>query len=145
MSDLGFTHVALQCLDTDRSVAFYERFGGFKVVHSREDPHTERRVVWISDMMRPFVVVLIEAENVQGRLGPISHLGVACESREEVDRLCAEARAEGITVDGPEDWGYQVGYFAFLHDPDGHILELSYGQEVSDIVSKKAGTDLAPK
>jgi hypothetical protein len=31
-----------------------------------------------------------------------------------------------------------VGYWAFLQDPDGHTLELSYGQEFGLTVEKDA-------
>ena len=41
---------------------------------------------------------------------------------------CAQARAEGIEVGGPYDTGPPVGYWAIIPDPDGHNLELSYGQ-----------------
>jgi catechol 2,3-dioxygenase-like lactoylglutathione lyase family enzyme len=58
------------------------------------------------------------------------HLGVGVASREEVERRCAAAQAEGRTVMGPIDSGYPVGYWAYIVDPDGHNLEISFGQEV---------------
>jgi len=61
---------------------------------------------------------------------PFAHLGVACASRDEVDRLSAEASDEGRLVAGPLDYGPPVGYWAFFRDPDGHTLEVSHGQEV---------------
>ena len=51
-------------------------------------------------------------------------------ARADVDRLCELARADGRTVLGPVDSGPPVGYWAYLVDPDGHNLEISYGQEV---------------
>lgn len=138
MVDVGFTHVALQCRDVDASIAFYARYAGMMVVHRRHDALTGHDVVWLSDGTRPFVIVLIEAERVEAVLGPIAHLGVGCTSRAVVDARAAEARAAGIAVRGPEDWGYPVGYFAFLHDPDGHVLELSHGQEVGLAVDAAA-------
>jgi catechol 2,3-dioxygenase-like lactoylglutathione lyase family enzyme len=130
MTDVGLTHVALQCRDVDASIAFYARYADMKVVHRRRDHEDTHDVVWLSDGTRPFVIVLIEAERITGVLGPIAHLGVGCVSRAEVDRRVALARADGVRVKGPEDWGEPVGYFALLEDPDGHVLELSHGQEV---------------
>jgi hypothetical protein len=47
-----------------------------------------------------------------------------------VDRLCALAREEGRLLNGPRDAGPPIGYVAFIRDPDGHTLEVSFGQEV---------------
>ena len=136
MSDLGLTHVALPVADVEASVAFYEKYARMGVVHRRKDSESEGEVVWVSDRTRPFVVVLIRVERVEHPLLPWAHLGVGCASREEVDRLCAEARAEGRLLTEPTDSGYPVGYWALLRDPDGHTLELSYGQEVGLTVER---------
>lgn len=77
------------------------------------------------------MIVLIKVDRVNGSLLPESHLGVACASREEIDRLSEQARLEGILFKGPNDWGPPVGYWAYIRDPDGHTLEISYGQEVN--------------
>lgn len=110
--------------DLETSVGFYARYARMQVVHRRP------QVVWLSDKTRPFVIVLLEAPDVESPLMPFAHLGVACESREEVDRLCACAREEGCLIAGPLDYGPPVGYWAFVRDPDGHTLEVSYGQQV---------------
>lgn len=137
MHDLGLTHVALTVRDLMRSLAFYERYARMRLVHERTDPMTGRRVGWISDGTRPFVVVLIEAAEVEARLDGWAHLGVGCADRGEVDRLCEEARAEGCLVKEPADAGYPVGYWSMLRDPDGHHLELSFGQEVGLTVARE--------
>ena len=123
MSDIGLTHVALPARDLAESTAFYAKFARMQVVHQREG------VLWLSDKTRPFVIVLVESEQV-APLAPFAHLGVGCESRLEVDALCEMARAEDCLVSGPEDSGPPVGYWAFFRDPDGHTLEISYGQDV---------------
>ncbi len=128
--DLGFTHVALTCRDPSASIAFYARYARMQVVHERTDGTSHHRVVWLSDKTRPFVIVLIEAVRVDVKLTGTAHLGIGCSSREEVDRLCVIARAEGCLALSPQDSGPPVGYWAMLADPDGHHLELSFGQEV---------------
>jgi catechol 2,3-dioxygenase-like lactoylglutathione lyase family enzyme len=127
-ADVGATHIALTVSDLDASLAFYARYASMKVVHERKDDHT--RVAWISDLTRPFVLVLIEVPRVEFRLAGFNHIGVGCTSRAEVDRLSGEARDAGCLALGPIDSGYPVGYWAFLRDPDGHQLEISFGQEV---------------
>ncbi|MEH2202551.1 MAG: VOC family protein [Nostoc sp.] len=136
MSDLGFTHIALAVSDVDASISFYAKYAQMTVVHHRIDRATQSDVAWISDLTRPFVIVLIKVPKVEGALLQQSHLGVAYQNRGEIDRLCNEARNEGILLAGPNDWGHPVGYWAYLQDPDGHTLEISYGQEISFTVEQ---------
>jgi catechol 2,3-dioxygenase-like lactoylglutathione lyase family enzyme len=136
--DLGLTHVALNVRDAETSIAFYERFARMRPVHRRRGEQGHQ-VVWLSDCTRAFAVVLIESERVDARLDGVAHLGVACASREEVDGLAACARGEGCLVREPRDGGAPVGYWTLLRDPDGHNLELSYGQEVGATVGGGAG------
>ena len=138
MIDRGLTHIALPVSDIDASIAFYARYAAMSVVHERQDAATGVRVVWLSDGTRPFAIVLIEAEKVETPLVPIAHLGVGCATREEVDRLAAEAHAEGRPVWGPTDSPPPVGYWVLIADPDHHTLELSHGQEVS-LTIREAG------
>ena len=129
MRDVGLTHIALPVTDLEESADFFERYARMQVVHRREG------VMWLSDKTRPFALVLIETPAVPEPLRPIAHLGVGCASRDEVDRLCARARAERVLIAGPEDSGPPVGYWALLRDPDGHTLEVSHSQHVGDTVA----------
>jgi catechol 2,3-dioxygenase-like lactoylglutathione lyase family enzyme len=131
--DLGLTHVALTSSDLDASIAFWSRYANMQVVHRRTG------VVWLSDRTRPFVIVLAAAPAVEHPLLPFAHLGVGCASRAEVDRLAALARDEGRLIGGPLDSGPPVGYWAFIRDPDGHTLEISFGQEVGLTVEGASG------
>jgi catechol 2,3-dioxygenase-like lactoylglutathione lyase family enzyme len=127
--DLGVTHVALPVRDLDASVDFYARFADMHVVH-RRDETDGTSVAWISDLTRPFVLVLIETIPDQTLGGMYSHIGLGVAGRDEVDHRCELARAEGRKVFGPNDYGPPVGYWAIIADPDGHNLEISHGQEV---------------
>jgi len=129
--DLGLSHIALPVSDLDRSLEFYRRFGGLEVVHRRES-HPGHAVAWISDLTRPFVVVLLQTDAAAspGRLGGWAHMGVGCLSTAEVDRRLAEAATDGYDIIGPCDDGPPVGYWGIIVDPDGHNLELAYGQQV---------------
>jgi catechol 2,3-dioxygenase-like lactoylglutathione lyase family enzyme len=145
VSDLGLTHVALPVTDVDASAAFYARYADMQVVHRRVDGAGADAVgvVWLSDLTREFVVVLIQTE-VTHVLGGWAHLGVACASREDVDARCADARGAGLVVDGPFDDGPPVGYWAILADPDGHHLELAHGQDVGSAVDRARRGSAAP-
>ena len=137
MPDLGLTHVAFTVRDLDASLAFYAKYAGMAVVHRRA--HDSVRSAWLTDHTRPFVIVLIEGAGVPDQpLGPFGHLGVACKSREEIDRLISEACAEGRPTRVPVDAGEPVGYVGRIADPDGNSLELSFGQEVGLAVASAA-------
>lgn len=138
-TDVGATHVALPVADVDPSIAFYAAYADMQVVHRRRDEESGTAVAWLSDLTRPFVLVLIQAGTVDhGLRGTWCHLGVGVGSRAEVERRCAAARAEGRTVIGPADAGDPVGYWAYIVDPDGHNLEISFGQEVGLTVARAA-------
>ena len=137
MSKQSFTHVALAVADIDTSVDFYRRFASMEVVHERKG-ETGARTVWMNDRHLPFVLVLFEAAGasplrriaraVSRRLPAAAHLGIACESREQVDSLCALARSERRLRRAPRDAGRIVGYYGMIFDPDGYNLEVSFGQ-----------------
>ena len=135
MSDIGLTHIALPVTNMEASLAFYATYARMQVVHRRTDPDGIE-VVWLSDRTRPFVIVLIVMPTVDTPLLPFAHLGVGCETREEVDRLCEQAQQDGCLRAGPTDSGYPIGYWAFLADPDGHTLEIAHGQEVALTVAR---------
>ncbi len=138
MTDLGLTHIALEVSDLNKSIAFYQKYARLSVIHQRTDATAQIQVAWLSDLTRPFAIVLLGMPQVQGKLVPHSHLGVAIESREAVDHLCQQASDEGCLLCGPQDSGPPVGYWAYLQDPDGHTLELSFGQVVQLTVEQAA-------
>jgi catechol 2,3-dioxygenase-like lactoylglutathione lyase family enzyme len=138
MANLGFTHIALPVRDLETSLAFYEKYAGMQVVHRRTDQTKGSDVAWVSDRTRPFAIVLVKTAHAEHVPVPLAHLGVACASREEVERLCVQARTEGYLLYAPREVGPPVGYSALLVDPDGHTLELAYGQEVAFAVRAAA-------
>lgn len=143
--DLGLSHIALPVRDLDASIEFYRRFARLDVVHRREESSVidaesgnpvGGRVAWMSDLLRPFAIVLLETDTGAGRgqLGGWAHLGVACVSVDDVDRRLVEAAQAGLTIIGPCADDEPVGYWGIIVDPDGHNLELSYGQRVGDAI-----------
>ena len=132
MTDIGLTHIALPVRSLKESVAFYEAYANMHVVHSRPG------VAWVSDRTRPFAIVLLETSSEIHPLLPMAHLGVCVSSRAEVDRLCELAVQSHCLAREAEQMEPPVGYWALIRDPDGHTLEVSYGQDLASIVERAA-------
>ena len=129
MTDLGLNHVAFAVRNLEASIDFYRRYAAMTEIHRRLDAQTSFEVAWLSDFTRPFIVVLIQGAGLDDTpLGPFGHLGVGCASRDQVDALAANAKAEGILVKEATDSGPPVGYWALVRDPDGNTLEVAHGQ-----------------
>jgi catechol 2,3-dioxygenase-like lactoylglutathione lyase family enzyme len=135
--DHGFTHIALQVSDLDRSLDFYERYADMTPVHRRTSSDGVR-VAWITDHTRPFIIVLLE-HPVSHALGGWAHLGIGVDSRDEVDRRVERAGGDGLVTFGPHDSGPPAGYYGIVVDPDGHNLEIAHGQEVAFTVEHDRG------
>lgn len=126
--DLGCSHVALAVSDLDVSLGFFQRFADMEVVHRRVG-ESGNGVAWVSDLSRPFAIVLLEGA-VTHPMGGWAHLGVGCASSGEVDQRLADAAAAGFEVIGPFNDGPPTGYWGIIVGPDGHNLELAHGQQV---------------
>ncbi|OUT55900.1 MAG: hypothetical protein CBB71_18985 [Rhodopirellula sp. TMED11] len=137
--DLGLTHIALHVSDVEASVKFYQEYAGLHDIHSRGDGQSS--VGWISDLKRPFGLVLLKRRGgpvrrwITRQIGlyrpALAHVGIALSSREQVDTLCERAREQGILRKPPRDAGHPVNYYGMIADPDGNNLELSFGQVMS--------------
>ena len=126
------THVALFVRDTERTVAFYQRFVGLHLVHDRTDNGT--RVVWLSEQQHDpsFVIVAITAPPAAAGEPPhMAHFGYDVASRKDVDEIARRAAEEGILEQEPVDAGRVVGYMCIVRDPDGNLVEFSHGQPIN--------------
>jgi len=127
-----WTHITINCSDIDRSVDFYTSLCGLSIVRDRR--LEGRHNVWLGPRTEPgedpiFVLVVVQDE-VKARL---DHFGFQCDSRAEVDRIAKAARQQGSLVQEPVDAGGVVGYFAMVRDPDGHIVEFTFGQPLKGL------------
>ncbi len=125
------THFALHVRDLDACVAFYRTYCGMRVVHERRDAETGERIVWLAEPGREKEMIFVLLPGGPGRdqpPGDNSHFGFALASREAVDRIAERGRVAGCLVWEPREEPYPVGYFCGLRDPDGNVVEFSYGQ-----------------
>ncbi len=127
-----WTHIAMSVSDIERTVDFYTSFCDLTVVRDRR--REGGTTVWLGPQPPPgedptFLLVIYEGEE-DIRIG---HFGFQCESREQVDQMAEKGRALGILVSPSTDSGGSVGYWCELRDPDGHVVEFTYGQKVKGV------------
>ena len=146
------THIALPVRDLEATLAFYRRYTTLEVIHEREDDGDraahgvagQRRATGptpaTSSASRPrrSSIVLIcgslptnitgDIKEEYGFLRSISHLGISCDTRDDVDRIAAMAKDEGCLLLGPMYRNPVVGYICIVTDPDGNNIEFSVEQ-----------------
>lgn len=134
------THVALHVRDLPACVAFYQDFCGLHVSHAREAESSA--VTWLAEPGREedFVMVLISGGPGRDQAErDYSHLGFALASKAAVDAVAARAEAAGRLTWPPRQEPYPVGYYCGVRDPDGNMVEFSYGQPLgpgADVIAR---------
>ncbi len=127
-----FTHLTFTVSNFDRSIAFYRDVCEMEVVRDRRSEGGS--TVWIgprgADKANPPFVFVIEEGKVTDRL---DHLAFQCDSREEVEVKANLGKSLNVLHRALRDEGGSVGSYAMLRDPDGHIVEFTYGQPIKGI------------
>lgn len=124
-----FTHIALHVRDPQKSLEFYQKYCQLKVVLDRMDG--SKRVLWMGEegKEKEFILVFIAGGKKPSQASDdYSHLGFAVKDREDVERIATLAEREGRLVWGVREEPYPVGTYCGVSDPDGNILEFSFGQ-----------------
>jgi catechol 2,3-dioxygenase-like lactoylglutathione lyase family enzyme len=130
----GVHHVDLVVSSIERSLPFYRDLLaplGWQRISEVEGERGE--TIWY--LVGPGSSIgLREARTPGGydryRLG-LHHLALEAASRDVVDERAEWLRGRGADIEsGPEEYGYQPGYYAvFFYDPDGLKLELVHVPE----------------
>ena len=125
------THLALPCHDLDATIRWYEKYTPLRKTHHRQD--SEGAVAWLSPAESEIVLVFIQKNDTSepiAVLTPLAHLGIALDSTNQVDRVAARGESDGCLAWEPRQESDPVGYICALSDPDGNLVEFSYGQEI---------------
>lgn len=123
------THLGLHVRDVDVSIDFYTRYCQLKVIHERGTGPD--RVIWMSELGREktFIFVMIGGGSpLPQPEGDYRHLGFAMPTRDAVDQVAAQAEAEDRLMWPPRQEPWPTGYYCGVRDPDGQVVEFSYGQ-----------------
>ena len=108
-------------------------------MHDRTD---RTRVVWLAEPGRERDLILVIMSGGGGKTpaeGDYSHLGFALESRADVDAIAERARAEGRLLWPPKQEPWPVGYYCGVVDPDGAMVEFSFGQPLGPGATENGG------
>jgi catechol 2,3-dioxygenase-like lactoylglutathione lyase family enzyme len=139
-----WTHVALPAGDLDASLAWYERFTPLRTIDRRSDDLGQS--AWLAQpepTSQPFVLVLVAFDDARGvpqpQLAPFAHLGIELPTKEDVDAVAEQARAEGCLAWEPVQLPAPVGYVCAATDPDGNVVEFSFDQGVAAKVLEAFG------
>lgn len=124
------THIALHVKDTKKSESFYKTWCGMKKVHSHPSQGDDQDVIWMASPGQgdDFVIVLVPGVNDNRQSEGMRHIGFAMESKKDVKSLARKAEKAGLLHWGYARYNWPVGTLCALKDPDGHIVEFSYGQ-----------------
>jgi len=123
------THVALHVQNVDVSIDFFQRYCQLHVIHERGVGPD--RVIWMSEPGREttLIFVMIGGGTPSPQPdGDYRHLGFAMPNRAAVDEVASLAEAEGLLMWPPREEPWPTGYYCGVRDPDGQIIEFSFGQ-----------------
>ncbi len=74
-------------------------------------------------------LILVEGAGLESPIGPYGHVGVSCMTRDEYLALLAKAQARNLLERGPNVQPWPIAEWFSILDPDGHRLEISFGQD----------------
>ena len=127
-----WTHITITVSNIDQSIAFYTSVCNLFVLKDRRKEGGG--TVWLgpktSEGKKPMFLLVLGQGEVTNRM---DHLGFQCDERAQIDRIAERARQSGILVEPPTDLGAPVGYFTVIRDPDGHLVEFTYGQPIEGL------------
>lgn len=127
----ALTHLALHVADLDACLAFYRDYCGLTLVHERGEARAGNRTVWLAEPGRETELVLVFISGGPGHVQPAndySHTGFALETQAAVDAIAAKAERAGCLAWPARSEAWPVGYYCGVRDPDGRIVEFSFGQ-----------------
>lgn len=132
---LSFSHIELNVSNLDQSVAFYMSvLGPFGFLKADAEAGQYARLT----NGRDAVIVLTPVAEKHSdhpyhrKATGLSHLALAVESRQEVDRMAAVLAALGVPLlgEGKVELGYRRGYYTLaFEDPDRIMIEIVYHDE----------------
>jgi len=127
-SNFRFLHTMLRVMDLDKSIDFYTRLLGMKLLRRRDFPTGKFTLAFVAYGEGNPGAAEIELTHNWGRTEPYElgnaygHIAIAVP---DIYKTCERLAAEGVKIPrppGPMAHGGSV--IAFIDDPDGYKIEL---------------------
>jgi catechol 2,3-dioxygenase-like lactoylglutathione lyase family enzyme len=115
----GLTHVALAVADAERSLCFYQRVFGMKLVY-RGNGFIQAQTPGSRD-----VLVFVENAPRTGKRGGIAHFGFRLIDPGDIERAAKAVTSAGGKILSKGDFCPGEPYL-FFTDPDGYEVEIWY-------------------
>jgi lactoylglutathione lyase len=124
-----FVHTSVRTRDLDRSISFYTRLLGLKVVSRREIPQNDAEIVFLQDPAGKGATLELTFYRKQKRFIQayyedrlFDHLAFTVKNMTET---ISEMKKDDVTVtDEPFRLSQNGAFIAFVEDPDGTLIEL---------------------
>ncbi len=124
-----FTHTSIRTSDMDRSIAFYTRFLGLKLLRRHAIPQNRAEIAFLQDpegkgsrLELTFYQDQTKFDQAEYEDRVFDHLAFVIE---DMEATIAEMRKENVTItDEPYRLSPTGGLIAFIEDPDGVLIEL---------------------
>jgi lactoylglutathione lyase len=124
-----FAHTSIRTSNMEKSIDFYSKFLGLKLLSRREIKATNAEIAFLKDPKEKGCTLELTFYRNQTKFTqPVyedrlfDHLGFEVE---DINKTITAMRKEGITVtDEPFKLGPDGPIIAFVEDPDGTLIEL---------------------
>ena len=124
-----FTHTSIRTIDMNRSIEFYTRFLGLKLLRRHEIPQNNAEIAFLQDPEgKGSRLELTHYQNQKKFIQSdyedriFDHLAFVIKNMEETISMM---RREKVTItDEPYRLSPTGGLIAFIEDPDGILIEL---------------------
>lgn len=114
----GLSHVALYVHDMDKTLAFYKQFLGFDQPYSLTNEDGTLHLTWIKINDHQSIELFPDTET------NIDHLYHVALETDDAAGLWKYLAAHGVKVPAKVGKGKIGNLNYFIHDPDGHIIEI---------------------
>jgi lactoylglutathione lyase len=124
-----FVHASIRTINMEKSIEFYTKFFGLKIVKRMEIPQTNAQLAFLQDPEAKGATLELTFYKTQKRFVQadyedrlFDHLAFEVK---DMNKTIAQMKKENVTItDEPYRLSPQGSLIAFIEDPDGTLIEL---------------------